>query len=107
MTTIDIFRAVGLEGRPRWSRGRCCLGGTRERDGWRCFFVRSDDLDDLVERRRKPEKKMPGVDAEFVVPAPQVLTERTTPEMITPAVCCSCKVSRTTRRSRGWLLHES
>jgi len=35
----------------------------------------SDCLDEFVERRRKPEMTISGIDAEFVVPAPQVLNE--------------------------------
>jgi len=40
-----------------------------------CSRLRSDGMDELVERRRDPEMTISGIDAEFVVPATQVLNE--------------------------------
>ena len=54
-------------------------GGAQAAGRSRCVpRSRSDHLDEMVERRREPEMTTSGIDADFVVPAPQVLNERMT-----------------------------
>ena len=50
-----------------------------------CPGATSNGFGDLVERRRHPQMTVSGFDAEFVVPATQVLDERI-PRMITLAL---------------------